>query len=798
MAIKTRRGKLYPPIELEEALALGLDEIEWESIISRLGRNPNHFEASIFASLWSDRVSFKNSKALIEAANFEYSTLEELPGSSIKLLTINEDTQLAIRISQQNSLCEIEPYFAAQSALDTSLLELTTAGARPIGAFTLGRFGNHELLTHQSKFKKLITGLAHFSNKSGLPILDGNYYFHKSFNKAPLVNSAVIGIVETKKTQRDNPLPFSSPLLYVGAKTGKDFLPEKNKPLRPIPMGDPLLSRRILSAAKEAIKAGAAEEIIVLGAGGIAVGAFNISIRSKRPVLIDIDRIPLRSDIKEPLEILKSETADRILIVTTPEKHRELNKILYKWDLDSTRIGEVNDSDGIEFYWNHYQAADIPFQFAISGATKKTVEVVKFPPMLKRSNRSLDDNQYKKQNKIKKDDWSLIREVSIKTALERNEKEIPCPSNLEDVWLDMLANPNLSSREPVHIMFDQLVGGRTLHKNGGDSSVLKLNLQSKEKSTECLAASLCSNSLYVANEPYLGTVQTIAEAMRNLACVGATPIAISSCLNFGSTERYREVCDLAEAIRGLGDASRIWKLPIMSEEVSLENGTETAPLLPTPTILGVGIIKDTSKITSQSFVNKGDKIYLLGEIKNEIGCSEYSQYVHKKVNTLVPDINFEQEKSRCEQIVSMIDLRIIKSCHDIGRGGLALSLVESCLLRDKPIGAIVNLTQKTVPSENGSPLRKDSALFSESSSRFIVTCAPDDEDKLLELCEKYQIPISGSGEVGGKNIKLTGLVEIELPLSTTYKLWVHRLKSYLNPDIKDLQGSANNSHGARA
>lgn len=789
MAIKTRRGKLYPPIEIEHALSLGLDEAEWESIVSRLGRNPNHFEASIFASLWSDRVSFKNSKSLIEAAQFEYTSLEELPGSSIKLISIDDETQLAVRISQQNALCQIEPYFAAQSALDSALQELTTAGAKPIGIFSIGRFGNPEQLSHQARFKKLITGLSHFSNKSGIPLLDGSYYFHSSFNKAPIVNCAVIGIVENKKIGRQEPLPFSSPLLYVGAKTGKDYIPDKEIRTGAIPMGDPLLSRRILSAAREAINAQAVDEIIVLGAGGLAVGAFHMSVRAKRPILIDIDRIPLRTEMQEPLDILKSETADRVLMITSADKHRDLNKILHTWDLESVRIGEVNDADGIEFYWNHYQAADIPFQFAISGASRKTMEVVQFPPMLKRSNRSLDQNNFRKQNKIKKDDWSLIREVSIKTELQRNEKEIPCPSNLEDVWLDLLANPNLSSREPVHILFDQLVGGRTMHRNGGDSSVLKLHSRSEENNMSCIAATISAHSLYVANEPYLGTVQTVAETMRNLACVGARPIAIASCLNFGSSERYREVCDLAESIRGLGDASRIWKLPIMSEEVSLENGTETAPLLPTPTILGIGIIRKKQHICSQSFVEKGDKIYLLGEIKNEIGCSEYAHYVHKRVNTLVPDINFEQEKSRCEQIVSMIENGIIRSCHDISRGGLALSLVECCLLRSKPIGAQITITQKVVPSENGNVLRPDAALFSETTSRFIVSCAAEKEEDLLSACEKYHIPISGSGTVGGKNISVSGLVDIELPLSTTYKLWVHRLKSYLNPDIKDSQRS---------
>ncbi len=775
---------LYPPISMDEGLSLGLDETEWEKIIDRLGRPPNKFECSIFAALWSDRVSFKNSTALIDAADFNYKNLKDLPGSSLKLLTV-DDTNLVLRISQQNFLCAIEPFYAAQAALDAALQELAAAGATPLAVLPMGRFGNHELLTHQRHFKKLIHGLASFANKFGIPVLGGDLYFHPSYNKAPLVNCAVIGIVPDTKAKNEDPIPWGSPILYVGAKTGNDqhvTLDQihKEEKITAIPMGDPLLSSKLINACSEALSSGVAEEIIVVGAGGLAVASFNLATRIGKPVLLDIDRVPLRAEMSEALPILLSETADRVLLLTRPNTHREVNKILYKWDLGSTRIGEVNDADGIEFYWKHYLAADIPFQFAVRGAVQRTMDVVKFPPMLKRTEKTRDAENQRRRVRKEQDEWSLIREVSLKAESGKEERQLSCPNNLEDVWLDLLANPNMSSRLAVFSGFDQMVGGRTLSRAGGDSAVLRLHLRKiNDSNCTALASTIVSNSLYVKMEPYLGTVQTIAEAMRNLAASGATPLSMSCCMNFGDPARYREVCDLSESIRGLGDASRIWELPIMSEEVSLENGTEGSPVMPTPVILGLGILNDVRNKCEVGFRDKGDKIFLLGETKNEISCTEYSHYIHKTVTTLVPDIDFDLEKQRCLDIIELVHTGMLSSCHDLGKGGLSLAIIESCLMRSRPIGAHLNLVQKTVPSESDAPLRPDSALFSESSARFLVSCSEENEDALRRFCQERNIPITAEGEVGGKSIIVDGLVDIELPLSTTYKLWIHRLESYL-------------------
>ncbi len=790
MAIRSRRVKLYPPINLETALDIGLDIIEWERIVERLGREPSHFEASIFSALWSDRVSFKNSSALIEASNFNKNELQNLAGSSLRLLKLESDNhddlaetfEIVLRISQQNRLSNIESSFAGKSSLDSALLELSAAGALPIACLGMARFGSHELLSQQTRFKKIIGGLGSFSNSYGIPMLGGDYYFHPSYNKAPLINTAVLGLVKKRKENEEN-LEYQSPILYVGAKTGLDHslgkIPSGKSEKASIPMGDPLLAGRLIRASNEILREAAANEIIVVGAGGLAVASFNLSTRIKKPILLDIDRVPLRKEGLDPLDIILSETADRLLIVTTPEKHRQLNDILYKWDLASTRVGEVNDADGIEFYWNHYQAADIPFHFAVSGATAKTMNVVQFPPMLKRSERTASDLLNNNKKRIDKDEWSLIREVGLSADTKEKETNFPVPSDLEDTWLDMLANPNLSSKQPILANFDQLVGGRSILRPGQDSAALRLSKDS------AIAINICSNSLYVSMEPYLGTVQTIAEVMRNLVSNGASPIGISICMNFGSPERYREVCDLSESIRGVGDASRIWNLPVLSEEVSLDNGTDGSPVMPTPVIVGIGKLNNISEACPSFFQEKGDIIFLIGETKNEIGCSEYANYIHKRVNNLVPDIDFDLELKRCNIILELNKLKLLKSCHDLGRGGLGVSLVEACLSRDKPIGANLVFLQENVKSEKNTKLRPDSALFAETSGRFLISLAKENVNAVEDFLAKNEIPIGARGQVGGKTISISGNFEVDLPLSTTYRIWMHRLESYLQSQSKE-------------
>ena len=796
MAIRTRRGKLYPPVEREFALALGIDEMEWDRIVDRLGRPPNHFECYIFASLWSERVANKSSESLLDTIRREDSNVHNIDGSQLKMLDIGCGQYLALRVVHNNQQSMIEPSFGAQTALDQSLEELATAGARPLAMLSLLRVGSHDLVKNQRLFQGLVDGISNYGGRVGTPLVGGDTYFHKSYNRGMIVNGGVVGLVSYDTALRKDEVPFKSPVLYVGSPTGKENLPEKilmpdeeaptSTGQRTLKISDPLLENRMLSACAEAIEQGVLQEIVAVGPGGLAVAAFDLASRVRRPILLDIDRIPIRgSGELKPLEIILSESSQRLLIVTRKEHHRALTNIFYKWDIFNVKVGEVNDSDGIEFYWNHYPAADIPFQFALEGSEQMEIEVVQFPPMLKRRDGSTNQaDKIRRRKRVVEDEWSLVREVALSQETDE-EKEFECPKNLEDIWLDLLADPNLCSRAAMYQLFDQVVGANTIQKPGGDSALLRIPPPVLEELPDVLknrglAISFDSNSLYVSMEPYLGTVQTVAEGMRNLAAVGARPIGLAHCLNFGNPSNYKEICDLAESIRGLGDASSIWEIPMLSENVSLYNGTDGTPILPTPSILIAGMVKDFEKSCSIGFKESGDVVLLLGQSKNEIGCTEYANHVHKRVNRLVPDIDFELERSVCELVVTMIEQELLNSAHDLSIGGLAVALTECCMSRPRPIGARLNVDMQVFDTPNGPvPLRRDAAIFGESCGRFLISCSPENEEIVRQTCAEFDIPITAAGEVGGKMIVIEGIDEISLPVSTTYRLWTHRMEYLL-------------------
>lgn len=786
------RGKIYPPVDFNHASTnYGLDEVEWERIVERLGRNPNDLESAIFSMLWSEAYCNKSSAALLDTITRDDPRVIRIHGSRIGLIAIGEGEYVAVRIVANNLQSYVDPQLGAQTSMDMALTELSAVGAKPLAVMNVLRFGPSDQIKNQALLQKAVFGISEYSNRFGIPAVGGELYFHPQYRLGTIVNSCALGVLTTNHAlERERP-EVGSAIIYVGAKTGCEGLSRNKKSsaenvdlkreAKTMKSSDALLASRIISACEEAIDAGLLRDVVSAGVGGLGTACFDLAARIQNPLRLDIDRIPLRNVELTPREILLSETSERLLAVATKNNHRKLIDIFHKWDIDSLMIGQVIDADGIEFYWNHYLAADIPFQFAMGGSIQKHFKVVKFPPMLRRSDSQEAVDAARKRKRKIQDEWTVVRE-----ATEGNKAltgEISRSTNLEDTWLDLLANPNLCSRRPIYRLFDQQSGLNTVIPAGGDAAVLRLKEDGKKRQRlvdgsrpkRALATTVDANSLYVGMEPYLGTVQTVAEGMRNLASVGAKPIGFAHCLNFGDPNNYKEVCDLSEAIRGIGDASKIWDIPILSEFISLFNGSEANPVLATPSIMSVGMIEDVSKVRPSYFEHRGDKIFLLGMTLNEIGCSEYGYYCHHQINRLVPDINFDLEKRICDAMISLVESGLLSSAHDLSGGGVAMALAESCLSAPRPLGATLKLENTLEKKE----YRDDALLFSESSGRFLVSFAPQHEEPVREICQKFSIPITGEGTVGGREIRIEGPVECELPLSTTYKIWAYRLNTLL-------------------
>ena len=790
MAVLTNRGKIYPPVTFEHAQTYGIEDIEWERIVDRLGRNPNDLECAIFAMLWSETYCNKSSASLLELLPREHKHVIQFPGLRLGLVELSSGDYVVMRVVANNSQGYVDPKFGVETCMEMALSELSTVGALPMAVLNLLRFGPYDQIANQRLFQGAVDGISEFGNRIGIPVVGGELYFHPRYNFGTIINSCALGILRGKPVLSGDKPPFGSAVVYVGARTGRDGLSAsveqteteklfagKRKDSRTMKTGDPLLSVRLLSACAEAIQEGVLRDVISAGVGGLGTACFDLSSRIANPIRLDIDRVPVRVEGLTPKEILLSETSERLICVATRGEHRRLVDIFHKWDVDSTVVGQVIDDDGVQFFWNHYQAADIPFLFASGGSIQKHYEVVKFPPMLRRGEGPNEADIARRRKRNVDDEWAIVRESSEKRG--EYADVIDRSSNLEDTWLDLLANPNLCSRRPIYRLFDQGAGTNAVIRAGGDAAVLRLKPNEPHTPADDgsvppqrgLAITVDSNSLHVSMEPYLGTVQTIAEGMRNLAAVGAYPLGLAYCMNFGDPSRYVEVCELAEAIRGLGDASKIWDIPIVSEFVSLFNGSEGNPILPTPAIMLVGMIEDVSVARGISFRERGDKILLLGTTKAEIGCSEYGYYSHKQVNRLVPDIDFEGERKICAFIRLLLQERLLRSAHDVSSGGLAVAFAESALSGERPIGATLNVEDTLGPKD----FRDDALLFSESSGRFIVSFSPDEEDRVRALCSEHSILITATGEVGGRELRIEGAVECELPLATAYRIWSNRL-----------------------
>lgn len=794
-------------VSLEEALKHGIEEYDFPRIVERMGRNPNEIECLIFAKLWSETYSNKNSSALLATLYRGKNDLASLHGSSVGLLDIGNNRTLALYAVSNNKQGYAEPFLGAQAAFGAATDAIAGVGAKPIAALNLLRFGAINLGINQGLLQKAVSGLASFSNAFGIPNIGGEVYFHKNYNGSVVMNTCVLGVAHTDSITKKEAAKTGFQVLYVGAATSIDGLSDALRPKKEaiqtklltgkedqvelsveeekqkrkilgeqvaMRISDPFLAKQFADACTAAINTGYMSAYSMLHTGGLATACIALTGQIGKAIRVNLNRIPIRFSDLTSKEILFSETPERMLFIASGEHQRELVKLFQQWDLNPTVIGEITDYEGLEYIWNGKTIADIPFNFALKGGEEKVHAVVKFPPMLKRKASDDDDRQKVVQKRKKRydNDWAIIQEVTEKN--QNKFKKFGNLASLEDTLIDLLASPNLCSRAHIYQNFDQAIGSNSIIQAGGDAALVRIEEDDGTRK-RAIAISVDSNSLYVSQEAYLGSVQTVAEAMRNISATGAKPIAIAHSLNYGNPNDYKEISDLAESIRGIGDACKIWDIPIISDHVSLFNGSTANQILPTPTICMIGLLEDASLAVPAAFQNRGDKIFLLGTTNDEIACSEYTHYCHKHINPDVPNINFEHELKMSKFVQDSASRCLLSSCHDLSGGGLGIAFAECCLTSPQPIGATLEVYQPLKDTK----LRDDILLFSETSARFLVSCAPTKEEAFKEFCAAENIPITAEGEVGGKNISFEGELECVVPLSTAYRVWSGRMAQLL-------------------
>ena len=730
---------------LKTALDHGLTEEEYTKIVNTLGREPNITELGILAAMWSEHCSYKSSRVHLKRLPTKGDIVIQGPGENAGIVDIGEGLCAVFKMESHNHPSFIEPYQGAATGVGGILRDIFTMGARPIALLDSLRFGNPSLLKTKFLVDGIVDGIAGYGNCIGIPTIGGEVYFDDCYNGNPLVNVFALGITKTDEIFRGYAKGVGNPVIYVGSKTGRDgihgavmasetFTKEAEGKRPAVQVGDPFTEKLLLEACLELFKTGTVVGIQDMGAAGLTSSSTEMAERAGTGLRIEIDKVPRREESMTPYEVMLSESQERMLMVLEKGKEHIAENIFRKWDLDFSIIGEVTDNSKLIIYDKGELSAEIPINLISEEAPSY--------------NRPIHKPDYI-------DD---IRNIDTSS--------IPLPKDLGGVLLTLLSSPTLASKRWIFEQYDYMVRTNTIALPGSDASVVRIKGTNK-----AVAMTVNCNPTYCYLDPYTGAGIAVAESARNLACSGATPLAITDCLNFGSPEKPEVMWQFEQAIDGMSKACSKLNTPVVSGNVSFYNETEGTAIYPTPTVGMVGLIEDMDKHMTQWFKDEGDIIVLLGETKEEFGGSEYLKQIHGRVCGIPPSLDLDKELKLIRTLLQGSQEGIIKSAHDISEGGLALAISESCFTPSGLKGVEIKIPQS---------IRDDALLFSESQARAIISLDEQNIAKIKELTKRCGVPMKIIGSVNGTRLFIEDLIDI--PISKAYSKWAlgfeNILKSY--------------------
>ena len=704
--------------DLEIARKLGLTEDEFDRVIDILGRNPNFTELSIFAVMWSEHCSYKNSIKYLKTLPREGKhLLVEAGEENAGLVDIGDDLGCAFKIESHNHPSAIEPYQGAATGVGGIHRDIFTMGARPIAALNSLRFGDVERPHTRHLVRGVVKGIGDYGNCLGVPTVGGEIYFNDCYNQNILVNAMSVGIVkkgDTVSASADGP---GNPVFIVGSATGKDGIhgatfasadlrEDSAEDLPAVQVGDPFQEKLLLEASLEAIQTGSIVGMQDMGAAGITCSTSEMSAKSATGMKINLDKVPTRQDNMEPFEILLSESQERMLIVCKKGEEDKLLKVFDKWDLECEEIGVVTDTGRVEFWHKGEVVADVPAD-----------------PLVLGGGAPVYDREY--------------QEATYYAGLkDYNEDHFAEPEDYVEAARQLIKSPSLVSKRWIYEQYDHTVRINNMGTNkASDAATVRVKGTDK-----ALSMSVDCNSNYVYADPYIGGMIAVSEAARNIVCSGAQPVAITNCLNFGNPYNKEVYWQFVNVIKGLSEACRRFGTPVTGGNVSFYNQTEldgkVEPIKPTPVIGMLGVLEHIDEFLGSGFQNEGDLIVLIGREIFDLNCSEYLTWNHKIEDSKAPYFSLEDEYDVQRTVYEANKLRLLNSAHDVSDGGLFTTLLESSL--ENNLGARIHYD---------SPVRLDSFLFGEAQSRIVVSIDPKDFEKLQNISRQNSVPIQKIGLV---------------------------------------------------
>jgi phosphoribosylformylglycinamidine synthase len=712
---RTTQHMTEPEVTPDLARQHGFTEEEYDRILALLGRVPTYTELGIYSVMWSEHCSYKNSIAMLKTLPRSGGRLLVSAGEeNAGLVDIGGGLAVAFKIESHNHPSAVEPYQGAATGVGGIMRDIFTMGARPIASLNSLRFGALDNDRTRHLLKGIVKGIGDYGNSFGVPTVAGEVYFDPCYQENPLVNAMSVGIVKQGEWARAVARGAGNPVMIVGSSTGRDGIhgatfaseeiSEESEAKRPsVQVGDPFTEKLLLEASLEAIRTGYVIGIQDMGAAGITCSTSEMSARGGSGMRIDLDRVPVRETGMSAYEIMLSESQERMLVVVEKGKEGKIKEVFDKWDLHAEIVGEVIEGDRLVISYKGAIVADVsPHSLVLGGGA----------PVYTRAS---------------------SRPAYLSQTMAFDQSKLPECRDLGGALRRLLSSPNIASKRWVYEQYDSMVRTNNVVLTESDAAIVLI-----KDSSKALAVKTDCNGRYVYLNPRRGAMIAVAESARNVVCSGATPVAITNCLNFGNPYKPEVYWQFKEAVAGMGEACRALDTPVTGGNVSFYNESPTASVFPTPVIGMLGVIDDLDHITTAPFKSAGDRVFILGDMRGEIGGSEFLAVIHDMTQGDAPALDLGAEKALQQAALEAIKEGIIASAHDCSEGGLAVALAECCFTGSRQFGAIIRTDSRARP---------EFVLFGEDQSRILLSVSPGNANRLREIASAHGVPLKHLGSV---------------------------------------------------